>query len=676
MVAVEILGDKVENEEYYGGEYIKDLFQKYFVNKKDIQGLILIKPNFRAPGEKREDIDIVVWMRFENFRESFATKYQYQETNNEGNRISSNKAVYPVFLNSFLLAIELKSHTSSGVRFKNTEIDVKYNGKYSSATMQSDEQRYSLINYIKNVSPRLNRSPFVNNLVWLRGLDNQTQEPFGCNVVNVLFGNFSFKKLIETIFTQNPPWKKQGSNTLSYTAYYDPSSTNKIDHELENVFLRYENYYYVKQGVLTRKKLEQLIQRELNEINKEVYENVGKQTTIIQGVPGSGKTINLLHLAYHLAKHKGKRCLILTFNRALNADINRLAFLAGFKDDPSAASVGTNTIMSLMMTLLTEWGEYEPALSEMKPKEQVDYFQINFINKYHEMLSSIVEQINQDVIDDKDISDLQNKLPELNWDIILVDESQDWYKEERDILFRIFGSLNFIVAYGSYQLIRQKQHLNWSENTTTGKPIILHRSYRQKINLCHFINAVSNELNLSRSITINQELTGGDVIVYLRPFSANDYNYHLKYCVNDCKNAPYDLLILANNDDEFIKVLKENQIPFHNGTLDKLKDKYPGDIDSSRLYNYRSCRGLEGWLVIANNFDVFLEKEFNWIKEPIEGLSLKETKEQHVANWIYMVLSRAIDRIVIILKSPNSKYSKLILQVIQNKDYGEIIHQQ
>lgn len=153
-VEIEIIGDRVENEEYYAGEYLDKMFKAYFNNKNDINGKILIKPNFRAPGEKREDIDIVVWMRFENFREKFATKHQYKE--DDETIISTNKTLSPIFINSFLFAIELKSHNRDGVCFSSTEVRVKYKDKYSSVTEQNEQQSYSLKNFIEKNAKGLN----------------------------------------------------------------------------------------------------------------------------------------------------------------------------------------------------------------------------------------------------------------------------------------------------------------------------------------------------------------------------------------------------------------------------------------------------------------------------------------------------------------------------------------
>lgn len=670
MVEVRILGAKVENEEYEGGVYIRDMLQNYFSKKNDINGTILLKPNFRAPGEKREDIDIVVWMNFENFKDKFVTKYQYKE--NEKTIISHNKVLSPVFLNSFLFAIELKSHNKDGVVFSGAEVKVKYNERLSSATAQNEEQSYSLKNYIAKNANNLKKIPYINRLIWLRSFDKQSKVPFGSQVVNVLFGNFSFKTLIETTFMQNPPFKAS-NNILSYTAYFDKDANIDTDKALEDVFLYYDKYYFIKQGALTRRKLENIVQKELDNQNKKRLEQIGKKTTVIQGVPGSGKTIHLLHLAYHLAKLKGKRCLILTYNIALNADIDRLSFLSGFKNDPSSATVGTNTCMRLMRKFFIAWGIYNEAPTELNKNAREKYIKDNFLNKYEHLLKELNKYLTEGLLSEEEIDETKQEIDELNWEIVFIDESQDWYPEERDILYKLYGAENFVLAYGSNQLVRQDREIDWSKGTKLAPPVILNKSYRQKMNLCFFINEFSNIIDFNRKVGINNELTGGSIQIYTREFNIHDYKTQLNYCVNECKNAAYDLLFLVNNSDEIINSLSNTNIPFHNGTIHKFIGMYPSNVDSSRLYNYRSCRGLEGWTVIANNLDVFIKNEYNLVDEAETGLSITETKQKHIANWLYMIFSRAIDRLIITLKNPNTHYSKIIIQLAATKDYAEIV---
>jgi hypothetical protein len=193
--------------------------------------------------------------------------------------------------------------------------------------------------------------------------------------------------------------------------------------------------------------------------------------------------------------------------------------------------------------------------------------------------------------------------------------------------------------------------------------------------LCFYLKDLSARLDIKDEIKVNNALTGGNIKIYCRDLTINDYNLLYNNCVNDCKNAAYDILLLVNNEDTIHKQLKFNGINIHDGTMEKYKTTTPLDKESPRVFNYQSCRGLEGWVVIANNIDVFLANIETNITEALDDLSLAETKEIIIARWLYMILSRPIDTMVISLKNVNSKYGQLLLKVANDHpDYCEIIN--
>lgn len=670
-VKIQILGNQINTgvgaEEWEASEYLKLVFEKEFENK-DVNGTILIKPNFKALGQGTEDIDIVVWMRFEDYKYKVFSGYK---TNNDGRTETiKEKTKKEIKFSSLLLTIEHKSHDNTGIELSNTDLKVKYRGKLSSAIDQSIKQKYALVNFIKRNDQLLeNVNPHVNNLVWLP--NTSITKPWGCQLNNVIFGGFNFKKLMETAFEHVPPYKPPNSNKHYQRSFID-TNISQPDERIENILLNYDRKIKFKQGDLSRRKLEQVVQKQLEGENLSIFDHIGTRTTIIKGVPGSGKTINLLHFAYHLAANKGERCLILTYNKALIADIDRLAVLAGFKDDPSSATVGSNTCMRLMRALLIAWGIYEEEPANLTSVEKRGYFKTHFFDKYELLLSELLEYLK--ISDEEDIKLIKDTLYELNWKTILIDESQDWYPGEKDILYYLFGAENCVIAYGSHQLIRNETALNWYDGAIKPQLLNLKVSYRQKNNLCHFIKDISSHLELKDEIVINKKLTGGTVNVYTRSLTQQDYNYHFEYCVKTCKNAGYDILLLVNNNDTLPDLLKSNNTFIHDGTIEKYKIRKPENMDACRVFNYQSCRGLEGWLVIANNLDLFLEQVSNNTTEAISGLSLTETKRKSVAQWLYMILSRPIDRLVISLNNTQSEYSQLILRTAQAKpDYCEII---
>ena len=91
----------------------------------------------------------------------------------------------------------------------------------------------------------------------------------------------------------------------------------------------------------------------------------------------------------------------------------------------------------------------------------------------------------------------------------------------------------------------------------------------------------------------------------------------------------------------------------------------------SRVYQYDSCRGLEGWCVVCYNFDILYEYKkqqfLNWLesgKIQIDEMASDEEKaEKLTILWLLMPLTRAIDRLVITLSDPNSLMGKKLQEL-------------
>ena len=674
-VEIKILGNivlsGVGSEEWGAAVQLEKIFKNEFQHKNEINGTILIKPNFKAIGEDPEDIDIVVWINLEDYLYSVFCPHKYLNEETQQYDIDHILTKKEINFKSMLLNIELKSHNNSGITISTNDIKVDYKGKKSSAYDQNTKQKYSLKNFISKSQPSLkDKNIYITNLIWLPNFLGSIG--WGqTNLKNIILGNdIDFKKFIEVAFAKNPPTAAR-SGKLYFQSAVDDRNLPTLNKDLENVFTFYDKEVFVQQGDLSRKKMEKVIQKQLDGLYKEAYDCIGNKTLIIFGIPGSGKTLILLRFSYFLAIEIGNRSLIITYNKALIADVNRLSRLAGFKDDPSSASIGTSTSLKLMRRLFIKFGIYEEEPSNMNTVEKQNYYKINFTNKYNSLLTELLELI--EVADINDIEELKTSLPELNYQYVFIDESQDWYPQERDILYSIFGSNNCIVSYGSHQLLRNNKSLNWSEGTTSVYKLPLNISYRQKSNLCHFIKDVSTRIDFDDEIEVNHKITGGQVKIFNRELNLNDYKQIHQFCVIQCKNAAYDILLLVNSSDTIHKTLKHNNVSIHDGTLEKNKAIIPTDMDACRVYNYQSCRGLEGWVVIANNLDVFLDDIEKTITIAEEGLSLQETKEKVCTQWLYMILSRPIDTLVITFKNSRSKYVRLLMEVTNaHPDYCEI----
>ena len=62
-----------------------------------------------------------------------------------------------------------------------------------------------------------------------------------------------------------------------------------------------------------------------------------------------------------------------------------------------------------------------------------------------------------------EIKKIKKDTAKFNWDILLIDEAQDWKELERDILDKLFGSQNFVIAYGDKQYLRKNRAISWHE---------------------------------------------------------------------------------------------------------------------------------------------------------------------------------------------------------------------
>lgn len=675
-VIIKILGEKITAgvgaEEYSASENLKTIFEDYFNKHSGINGTILIKPNFKAVGEDPEDIDIVLWFNFENFKYDTFSFHAFYDQEEDKYLTTKQKTKIEVIFKSMLINIELKSHNNSGVTITKNDVLVDYKGKKSSAYTQNNNQKYSLKNFINKSESKLSQTNFyISNLIWLENYKGSLG--WGqSNLNNLLLGNnIDFKKIFDVAFSKTPPRLSIKTKKYYQNSVNERNVEDDLNTLIEQVFLYYDQEVLPKQGDLSRKKLEKVIQKQLDGKYKPAYESIGNKTLIIYGIPGSGKTLILLRFAYYLAIEKDSRCLILTYNKALIADINRLARLAGFKDDPSSASIGTITCLRLMRKLLIEFGLYQEESTNLSSIERLNYFKTNFSNKYESLLKELLALLK--VADEDDINKLKINLLELNYQYVFIDESQDWYPEEKDILYILFGNENCIVSYGSHQLLRNKIPLDWKSGTNSTYTLTLTTSYRQKSNLCHYIKDLCQRIDFPDNIEVNTNLNGGKINIYCRDLNLDDYRIFYSYCVEQCKNAAYDILLLVSSEDDYHKKLKHNNIEVHDGTIEKNKAIIPTNMDASRVFNYQSSRGLEGWIVVANYLDVFLQEIENTIYEAEEGLSLLETKEKVCHQWLYMILSRPIDTLVISLKNKNSKYAKLIISVADaHPDYCDI----
>ena len=648
MISIKVIANDVDSSEHDAAEALKKIFERD-VNSSE-SGEIFIFPNVTCYGQKVKDIDIVVFGQFQNLaRKVFLSP-------------SSEKMIN---IQSFCFCFEVKDHVASGIEFTAQSTKVRYKGKWHDATHQSEQQKYSLKDFLDD---SISWSPYICNFIWLRNLSH-LDLPTHKN--NLLSAGFNFSDLIEKACIKNSPKNSDGAYTLSCT--WRKNGTFRDLEEAFSLFLKAQKPENI--GRLTREKLEKITKQAILKDQK-YARSIGEKLVVIRGRAGTGKTIKLLHIAYDLYSKHNQRCLILTYNKALVSDINRLIALAKVDSGIAARTISVQTIHSFIYGLMISFRLIESGSNEFMPQ-------------YEELKAELLALIKSGLERTKDIQSLmESGHDSVAWEKILIDEGQDWPEDEKEILFAIFDSKDFIIADGVDQLVRDKGKYitKWTDKVIHHTPIIPEKkSLRQTRNLCRFVQKYAEYNEIEWNLKSKEDLNGGRVIIL-----AKDYNHLIhKDLLSDCKesgNQPYEMLFLI--PPSLVRKVRNNQrgetrefalieqwtswgIKIWDGTSANTRSEYPKDVLEHRVLQYDSCRGLEGWITVCLWMDEFFEYKMETFTETDQeqlslGLLTEDEQRKYTHRWIMIALTRAIDTVVITLKNPNSRYAKILRDISES----------
>lgn len=623
------------------------------------QGEILIISNVTLFGQETKDIDLIVIGKFEGLKLKINTKAR------DSSHTVFEEKTRDTFLNSFCYVIEVKDHSIAGIKNVGLNLLVKYNDKWSDATSQSEKQKYALINFL---SDNLGFSPMICNFIWMRNVSASELTQLSADKKDNLLPNvFSFTDLIKKSTIQQYPYAKDAQ---SYCNISCVNKFNQADFEISKLQKVFNLFSEVRQasGELTRKKIEQITSKTLD--NQRYAQSIGNKLTVIAGRAGTGKTVRLLRIACDLAVNNGSRSLILTYNHALVSDIRRVLALAGIPDGVDSYTVQISTLHKFFVQIFRGLGLGD--ISQQQDKE----FNERFSDKMTELLSYLDEKL----IDEKELQDFMLKEHEsVGWDFILIDEAQDWSEIEKQVLFKIFGPEKIVIADGVDQFIRASEKQNWTRGI---KPNDFHKKtetkgLRQKYNLVNFVNTFAKVSGLNWEVTPDEKLYGGRIIITTNPYDARLHNRMLSDCLAD-KNSAYDMLMLTpphlvdrtnirNIHFMLFEEYKQQGIKVFDGTNNNTRTQYPTNLELCRLFQYDSCRGLEGWTAVCLDFDqLFQYKMDSYIDIPNDELALEtpvERANRYVSLWALMPLTRAIDTLVITLSDPTTEMARRLKEV-------------
>jgi hypothetical protein len=672
-----------DTDEYKAGQELKAIFEKSL--PQEIEGDITIVSNVTLFGQEVKDVDLVV---FGTVGKGFKRKLKFRPKDQE-EYIDKN-----VYFSNFCFVIELKKHILKDIHIGSlNNILVTYNGKKHDVTYQSERQKFSLVRYFKNID-EVKKTVWVSNFIWLKNVTSkELLELTKKGEHNILPKEFGIDWLFMLILSQSKPFK----HTLSSNPYWGSQSWKSNEIEFSNLERAFELFENVKKNVgnISRSHFERMSKKILKDqkFAEAILDSSDKggKFVIIQGKAGTGKTVKLLNIACDLCLNYQKRCLILTYNFTLVADIRRTLTFAHIPDGVGRESVRIMTLFKFFIDLFEGFGIYT-GKDVLDDKE--------FFNNYETYCKTLSEFIKENKKPEIDIEEIMQQNHQLvSWDYIMIDEAQDWNPFEVEILYSIFGPSKIVISQAPDQKVRASNNPKWvrpkwridHDFVQTNEK----KSFRQKANLVSFVNQFAEKFNLTWELEPNEDFVGGKVII------TTNYNIELhKDLYSDCLkngNKAYEMLFLVapskiiedgekeityklNKQDEnsITKTIKQRhcslvdefagQIDFWDGTNKELRRDYPIKVDQHRLIQYESCRGLEGWTVVCIEIDELVKYLSNKYKEDTDNLELElespeEKKNRYIYMWSLIPLTRAIDTLVITIKDKNSDTAKKLYEV-------------
>lgn len=702
--------------------------------ENDPSCIVYIIPSVMCYGQQVQDMDLVLLYAdlLEEPRVTVTLPFESKENSEkdsreqQGGKSDRQKQEQEIPIQSLCLTIEVKSHSRDAVRFRGSKCFVKYLDHWHCASDQSHKQIFSLKEYISKSSGRRNLNLFVEGLLWLRQC---RKADLPQQLHNMIGMDSSFEEILITAA------KSIGSksNREAIRTFANKAQVRDVGQILSEK---------IEPTNVDRKKMEAINKKVLsNEVGYQ--QKLMKQLLVFRGRGGTGKTIRLLRLASQLYVEQGLRTLVLTYNKALVSDLTRLIGHLRIGDSTGKGGIRVSTIHSFMwdwlhhMHLLDESQDFFEQYEVCKDKFQQILTKLNlpapFQDVYQEKrddfwLELLVTKENpENEIAENQIDDYLS--PDLNWDLIMIDEAQDWPQNERDILYQIYGSHRMVLADGIDQLIRSQSHTNWLQNvdTKSRQIVTLKKSLRLKTQLCSAVMHFANQIDLGNwELEPVPETAGGKIFVLYGADYSRDLHENLLEDAISLGNKPIDMLFCVPPNSirpargckkcNYVSVVSQeyknggrlqcprcrsNIVTTHrhkvleedlistvtkssiesqqlrdwgskvwDGIDERIRGGYPSDVEHIRVVQYESCRGLEGWSTVLFGFDDFWQYKLDSYEKTLEeGLQvglLDDPATEFANRWLMIPLTRAIDTLVIQVRNKDSKVGEIMTEIRKN----------
>lgn len=597
--------------------------------------LVCIASDVKLSGYSVSDIDIVVAARLLPGR---AVRIKAK-------KLAERLGMSPsgmVGVRNFVAAVEVKDQSEGGVRFSGDKVEVRYSrgGKtaWKSATDQNIQQLHSLREYLSDCGVEA----FVYRALVLQGI--------GLNpTVGSLSVGFSWADFIECLLQTVP---NLGSSREVRSVH--PAKESRLT--ATRIFRHYAP------TAIDRRRMDRLTRKGPNV--DLIVQGLGERLTYLTGHGGTGKTVTMLQAAYASHLLSKNRCLILTFNQALASDIRRLLALMNI---PSGEDGGI-----LVLTAMAFFYSWLFRL-RLATRDDSDF------STYGAKCEEACQYLYHGAISAKEISDIKIQHPDkFDFDIVMVDEAQDWPSYEVRLLKKLYDQNFFVISDGIDQLIRGGR-ADWLAGVPrdSRKVVTLVRALRMKRNLAVFASCLADAVGVDFDVVPNEGAGGGRVILVGGCWESQQ-KLHRELMDESIAagNEPIDWLICvpsdrdADSEHRVATALREWDHDVWDGTCEVGKKDFPRSTSQYRIINYRSCRGLEGWTVILDELDVFWSECFE--AKVRQGLSQEERDSMicledqaalYAWRWVFIALTRPMDSLVITLRDRSSALSSAIMKI-------------
>jgi GTPase SAR1 family protein len=522
-------------------------------------------------GYRIEDIDLVVIGHFAKPR-SFDVEFKFYPRDDDP-FIPRSAAV-----KNFVLVIEAKSHDATGVKFEDKIASVRYgrggHTVWEPVTEKNRQQMFELKRYLaESGAAKL----YVQDLIFFSGLreSDLPKRPHNC------FGaDASFERILNILGQISAPLQERRDVLISFGADEVFGAILSPDFPLLQT---------LEPTPLDRRRMDRIVKAALPDT---WIDDLGRKQIVIRGRGGVGKTVILLQMAYRAFDREQVRSLMLTYNKALVADMRRTMALLGVPRSVDKGGISIDTVHAFIGRLMLELG--------IIPNYD------HFLERYEERKGLFLEYIRTKAVSRSDIDGVVSRNPsDFRWDIVFVDEGQDWPANEIEILRAVYGPERIAVADGVDQFVRSSV-ADWSAGLPREqfRPRRLTRCLRMKANLALFVADFAKALDLQNwDLEPNPEANGGRVLVIEGDLASQTEVYE-QVCAEAAElgNYPIDLLacvppslVLQKNHEPVSlpgRTLIANGKKIWDASSIDVRGHFPTDRDALRIVHMTPAAAL------------------------------------------------------------------------------------